>query len=87
MPGLGPCAPDAWPVTARPSICGAGRPVGLPEWPPTLRSHKSGQMVRGYPPPSGPSMRLRERVLVVPLVPAGAAVSPAHDCYFPNSAQ
>jgi hypothetical protein len=65
----------------------AGCPVGLPVWLPTLRSHKSGQIVRGYPPPSGPSMRLRERVLVVPLVPAGAAVSPAHDCFFPNSAQ
>jgi hypothetical protein len=45
---------------------------------------RSGQIVRGNPPPSGLSVRLREMVQVVPHVPAGVAVSPDHDCFFPN---
>jgi len=49
---------------------------------------RSGQIVRGHPPTSGPSVKRREMVRAVALVPArvafSVAVSPAHDCFFPN---
>ena len=53
------------------------------DWP-KLLIRRFGQMVRWHPSPSGPSVRLREMVRVVPLGPAGVAVSPAHDCFFPK---
>ena len=55
---------------------------------PDLLIRRSGQIVRGHPPPSGPSVKPREMVRVVALVPArvavSVAVSPAHDCFFPK---
>jgi hypothetical protein len=48
-----------------------------------------GQIVRAHPPPSGPSVKPREMVRAVALVPArvavSVAVSPTHDCFFPKA--
>src|SRR5215207_1518928 len=47
---------------------------------------RSEQIVRGHPSPFGPSVKPREMVQIVSLVPArvavSVAVSPAHDRYF-----
>jgi hypothetical protein len=49
---------------------------------------RSRQVVRAHPPPSGPSVKPREIVRAVALVPTrvavSVAVSPAHDFFFPN---
>ena len=51
---------------------------------PNLLTRRSGQIVRGHPPQSGPSVKPREMVRTVALVPARVAVSSTHDCLFPN---
>ena len=45
---------------------------------------RSRQVVRAHPPASGPSVKPREIVRAVALVPTRVAASPAHDFFFPK---
>jgi hypothetical protein len=46
---------------------------------------RSRQVVRAYPAAAGPSVKPREIVRAVALVPTRVAVSPAHDFFFPEA--